>query len=110
ALGASEHGSEIARQDLEQRGAEIQSRRAAVAASEATVRSARADYDRTKLDRDRIAALVKNGLVAQQDMDHAESAYQTAAAALDAAQKRLDQARSDVYQSEASQRSQRAAV
>ncbi|HEY3477447.1 MAG TPA: HlyD family secretion protein, partial [Streptomyces sp.] len=110
ALGATEHGSEMARQDLEQRVAEIQSRRAAVATAEALVRSARADYDRAKLDRDRIASLVKNGLVAQQDMDHAEAAYQTSAASLEAAHQRLDQARSDVYQSEASQRSQRAAV
>jgi membrane fusion protein (multidrug efflux system) len=58
ALGASEHGSEIARQDLEQRVAEIQSRRAAVAAAEAAVRSAQAEYERTRLDRDRIASLV----------------------------------------------------
>jgi membrane fusion protein (multidrug efflux system) len=74
------------------------------------VRSAQADYDRAKLDRDRIAALVKNLLVAQQDMDHAEAAYRTAEAALDSARKRLDQARSDVFQSQASQRSQQAAV
>ncbi len=110
ALGASEHGIEIARQELQQRMAEIESRRAAVAAAEASVRSAQADYDRAKLDRDRIAALVRNGLVAQQDMDHAEATYQTAAAALETARKRLDQARSDVAQSEALQRSQQAAV
>ena len=59
ALGATQHGTEMARQDLEQRLAEIQSRLAAVAAAEAAVRSAQADYDRAKLDRDRIAALVK---------------------------------------------------
>src|SRR6266481_9863685 len=98
ALGATQHGTEMARQDLEQRLAEIQSRLSAVDAAEAAVRSAQADYDRAKLDRDRIAALVKNLLVAQQDMDHAEAAYRTAEAALDAARKRLDQARSDVFQ------------
>src|SRR6266446_425138 len=110
ALGATQHGTEMARQDLEQRLAEIQSRLAAVAAADAAVRSAQADYDRAKLDRDRIAALVKNLLVAQQDMDHAEAAYRTAEAALDVARKRLDQARSDVFQAQASQRSQQAAV
>jgi membrane fusion protein (multidrug efflux system) len=110
ALGATQHGTEMAREDLEQRVAEIQARRAAVAAAEAAVRSAQADYDRAKLDRDRTAALVKGQLVAQQEMDHAEAAYRTTDAALDAARKRLDQARSDVFQAEASQRSQQAAV
>src|ERR1700730_16947129 len=110
ALGATQHGTEMARQDLEQRLAEIQSRLSAVDAAEAAGRSAQADYDRAKLDRDRIAALVKGLLVAQQDMDHAEAAYRTAEAALDVARKRLDQARSDVFQAQASQRSQQAAV
>src|ERR1700730_4347146 len=110
ALGATQHGTEMARQDLEQRHAEIQSRLAAVAAAEAAVRSAQADYDRAKLDRDRTAALVKGLLVAQQEMDHAEATYRTTEAALDAARKRLDQARSDVFQAQASQRSQQAAV
>jgi membrane fusion protein (multidrug efflux system) len=110
ALGATQHGTEMARQDLEQRHAEIQSRLAAVAAAEAAVRSAQADYDRAKLDRDRTVALVKSLLVAQQEMDHAEATYRTTEAALDAARKRLDQARSDVFQAQASQRSQQAAV
>ncbi len=110
ALGATQHGTEMARQDLEQRLAEIQSRLSAVDAAEAAVRSAQADYDRAKLDRDRIVALVKNLLVAQQDMDHAEAAYRTSEAALDVARKRLDQARSDVFQAQASQRSQRQQV
>ena len=76
----------------------------------ATVRSAQADYDRAKADRDRIASLVKEGLVAQQDMDHAEATYRTAEATLDAARKRLEQARSEVAQAEASVRTQQAAV
>jgi membrane fusion protein (multidrug efflux system) len=81
-----------------------------VAAADAAVRSAQADYDRSKADRNRIAALVKDGLVAQQDMDHAEATYRTAEATLDASRKRLDQARSEVAQAEASLRTQQAAV
>ncbi|HEY7204353.1 MAG TPA: HlyD family secretion protein [Methylomirabilota bacterium] len=110
ALGASQHGSEMARHDLDERRGQLAAKRAAVAAGEATVRSAQADYDRSKADRDRIAALVKNGLVAQQDMDHAEATYRTAEATLDAARQRLDQARGEVAQAEASLRTQQAAV
>jgi len=110
ALGATEHGSEMARHDLEERRGQLEAKQAAVAAADAAVRSAQADNDRSKLDRDRIAALVKAQLVAQQDMDHAEAAFKTAEAALDAARKRLDQARSEVAQAEASLRTQQAAV
>ncbi|HEY7651749.1 MAG TPA: HlyD family secretion protein [Methylomirabilota bacterium] len=110
ALGATEHGTEMARHDLEERRGQIQAKQAAVAAAEATVRSAQADYERSRVDRDRVAALVKGKLVAQQEMDHAEAAYRTAEAALDAARKRLDQARGEVVQAEASLRTQQAAV
>lgn len=110
ALGASQHGSEMARHDLDERRGQIAAKQAAVAAAEATVRSAQADYDRSKADHDRIAALVRNQLVAQQDMDHAEATFRTAEATLDAARKRLDQARGEVAQAEASLRTQQAAV
>jgi membrane fusion protein (multidrug efflux system) len=110
ALGASQHGSEMATHDLDERRGQIAAKQAAVAAADAAVRSAQADYDRSKADRNRIAALVKDGLVAQQDMDHAEATYRTAEATLDASRKRLDQARSEVAQAEASLRTQQAAV
>ena len=110
ALGVSQHGSEMARHDLDERRGQIAAKQAAVAAADATVRSAQADYDRSKADRDRIAALVGNQLVAQQDMDHAEATFRTAEATLDAARKRLDQARGEVAQAEASLRTQQAAV
>jgi membrane fusion protein (multidrug efflux system) len=110
ALGASEHGNEMARHDLDERRGQIEAKQAAAAAADAAVRSAAADYDRSKADRDRIAALVKNQLVAQQDMDHAEATYRTAEATLEAARKRLDQARSEMVQAEASLRTQQAAV
>lgn len=110
ALGATEHGTEMARHDLEAQRGQVEAKRAAAEAADAAVRSAQADNDRSKLDRDRTAALVKAGLVAQQDMDHADAAYKTAAAALDAARKRLDQARSELVQAEASVRTQQSAV
>ncbi len=110
ALGATEHGTEMARHDLDERRGQIQAKQAAVAAADATVRSAQADYERSRADRDRVAALVANKLVAQQEMDHADAAYRTAEAALDAARQRLDQARSEVVQAEASLRTQQAAV
>jgi membrane fusion protein (multidrug efflux system) len=74
------------------------------------VRSAQADYELRRGDRDRMAALVRAQLVAQQEWDHAEAAFKTAEAALDAARKRLDQARSEVAQAEASLRTQQAAI
>ena len=110
ALGATEQGTEMARHDLDAQRGQVEAKRAAVAAADAAIRSAQAEHERSKLDRDRIAALVKGQLVAQQDMDHAEAAYRTAEAALDAARKRLDQARSEQVQAEATVRTQQAAV
>ncbi|HYB69143.1 MAG TPA: HlyD family secretion protein [Candidatus Bathyarchaeia archaeon] len=110
ALGATEHATEMARHDLEAQRSQVEAKRAAVEAAEAAVRSAQAEYDRSKLDRDRIDALVKAQLVAQQDMDHAEAAYRTAAAALDASRRRLDQAKGELMQAEASARTQQAAI
>jgi membrane fusion protein (multidrug efflux system) len=109
-LGATEHGTEMARHDLEAQRGQVGAKRAAVEAAAAAVRSAQADYDRSKLDRDRVAALVKAQLVAQQEMDHAEAAYRAMAAALDGAHRRLDQARSELAQAEAALRMQEAAV
>jgi membrane fusion protein, multidrug efflux system len=109
-LGASQHGSEMARHDLDERRGQLQARQAAVAAAEAAVRSAQADYERSRLDRDRMSALLKSQLVAQQDWDHAEATFRTAEATLDAARRRLEQARSEVTQAEASLRTQQAAV
>ncbi|HEY7433594.1 MAG TPA: HlyD family secretion protein [Methylomirabilota bacterium] len=110
ALGATRHGTEMARHDLEERRGALLAKQAAVAAADAAVRAAQADYDRSKSDRDRMAALVKAQLVAQQDWDHAEATFKTSEATLDAARKRLDLARSEVAQAEASLRTQQAAI
>jgi membrane fusion protein (multidrug efflux system) len=110
ALGATQHGTEMARHDLEERRGVLLAKQAAVAAADAAVRSAQADYELRRGDRDRMAALVRAQLVAQQEWDHAEAAFKTAEAALDAARKRLDQARSEVAQAEASLRTQQAAI
>jgi membrane fusion protein (multidrug efflux system) len=110
ALGATQHGTEMARHDLEERRGQLQARQAAVAAAEAAVRLAQAEYELRRGDRDRMAALVKAELVAQQAWDHAEAAFKTADAALEAARRRLDQARSEAAQAEASLRTQQSAL
>ncbi len=109
-LGASQHGSEMAAHDLEDRRSQLQAKRSAVAAAEAAVRGAEADFERNRLDRDRMRDLVRQKLLAQQDLDHAEAAYLNARATLDAVRDKLNQARSEVAQAEAGVQSQRAAV
>src|SRR6266852_1019076 len=110
ALGATQYGSEMARHDLDERRGMVQAKQAAVAAADAAVRAAQADYERSKGDRDRMASLVKAHLVAQQEWEHADATFKTAEAVLDAARKRLDQARGEVGQAEASLRTQQAAI
>ena len=109
-LAAAEHGVEVATHDLEQRQDEVTSRRAAAAATEAAARGAAEDYERARLDRDRMQTLARGGFVAQQDFDHAESAMRNAQAALDAARQRQAQASSDARQAESGVRSQEAAL
>jgi membrane fusion protein (multidrug efflux system) len=110
ALGAARHGAEMARHDLEERRSELRAKQAAVAAAQAAVRAAEADWSRAHTDFDRTRKLYQVELVARQDVDHAEAADKSAAAALDAAKERLAQARSETMQMEASVRSQEAAV
>lgn len=109
-LAATRDGSQMAGHDLEQRRGDLLSKQAAQAAAAAALRAAEADLERARLDRDRLAELVKAQLVAQQDYDHAEAAYQNALATRDAARQKLDQARADVLQGEAAVRSQGAAL
>jgi membrane fusion protein, multidrug efflux system len=110
AVGSSEHAVDVSAHDLEQRRSELIAKRAAEAAAEAGVRAAEADHGRALRDRDRTASLLKAGLIAEQDHDHAQAVFETALATLDGARQRLAQAKSDVRQAEAAVRSQESAV
>ncbi len=110
ALAAVEQGAEMSRHDLEQRRSDLRAKQAAVAAADAAVRVALADLERARLDRDRLAALFRGQLVARQDLDHAESAFQSARAAMDAARDRLGQANGEAQQAAAAVESQASAL
>ncbi len=110
ALAAVEQGAEMSRHDLDQRRSELRAKQAAVAAADAGVRAAAADFDRARLDRDRLAELFRSQLVARQDLDHAESALQSARAALDQARERLGQASDEAQQAAAGVQSQTSAL
>ncbi|PYM38270.1 MAG: secretion protein HlyD [Candidatus Rokuibacteriota bacterium] len=110
ALAAAQHGSRVAEHDLEERRSALASKQAAVAAADAAVRAAEADFERDRLDRERSAELYKRELVAKQDLDHADAAYNNARATLDVVREKLAQARADVQQAAAAVRSQEAAA
>jgi membrane fusion protein (multidrug efflux system) len=110
ALRAMEQGIAMASHDLDERRAELRAKEAAVAAAEAGVRGAEADLVRSRLDRDRTVELFRTQLVARQDLDHAEAAFQNAAATLDAAREKLAMARGEAQQAGAAVRSQAAAL
>lgn len=110
ALAAVEQGAEMSRHDLEQRRSDLRAKQAAVAAADAGVRAAAADLERARLDRDRLVELFRGQLVARQDVDHAESAFQSARAAADAARDRLGQANGEAQQAAAAVESQMSAL
>ena len=110
ALGAAQHGGEMAGHDVEDRRNQLRAKQAAVQAAEAAVRGAQAEFEKRRLDRDRTRELVRQQLIAQQDMDNAEAAFQNAQAALDASRDKLNQARSEAAQAESALQTQRAAL
>ncbi len=110
ALAAAQHGNQVAEHDLEERRSALASKQAAVAAADAAVRAAEADLERDRLDRERSAQLYKRELVAKQDLDHADAAYNNARATVDAAREKLAQARAEVQQATAAVRSQESAA
>jgi len=103
-------GIDSAERVLEERRSRLAVRRAAVQAAQAEVSARQADFDRASLDRGRSQELFERKLVARQELDHAESAFRTAAAALEAARQRLDGARAEVAQAEAEVASQQVAL
>jgi membrane fusion protein (multidrug efflux system) len=94
-------GIDGAQRLLEERRSRLVSRRAAVQAAQAEVSARQADFERAGLDRGRLQELFERKLIARQELDHTESAFKTAAAALEAARQRLDGARAEVIQAEA---------
>jgi len=81
-------GIESAQRVGDERRSRLLARRAAVQAAQADVTARRADFERARLDRGRMEELFARRLIARQDFDHADSAFQTAAAALEAAVRR----------------------
>jgi membrane fusion protein (multidrug efflux system) len=110
ALAAAQDASQVAAHDLEERRGQLKAKQAAEAATKAAVRMAEADLDRSRLDRDRTKELVDSKMIAQQDHDHAEAAFQSAQAALDASRQKVRQASEEIFQAEATVRSQTATV
>ena len=109
-LAASQDASQVAIHDLEERRGQLKAKQAAEAAAKAAVRMAEADLERSRLDRDRMKELVDSKMIAQQDYDHAEAAFQSARAALDASRQKAGQASEEIFQAEATVRSQTATV
>ncbi len=109
-LAASREASQVATHDLEDRQGLLKAKRAAEAAARAAVRMAEADLEKARLDRERMKDLVDARMVAQQDFDHADAAFKSSQAALEAARQKSGQASEEVLQTEAAVRSQTATV
>jgi membrane fusion protein (multidrug efflux system) len=103
-------GIDAARRAIEERRSRLRARQAAVQGARAEVVARQADLDRASLDRGRLKELLERQLIARQDFDHAESAFKSTTAGLDAARRRLDFARAEVAQAEAEVASQEVAL
>jgi membrane fusion protein (multidrug efflux system) len=103
-------GIESARGALDERRSRLRARRAAVQGALADVAAREADHERAGLDRGRTRELLDRALIARQDFDHAESAFKSTVAGLEAARQRLEFARAEVAQAEAEVASQEVAL
>jgi membrane fusion protein (multidrug efflux system) len=110
AEAAASEASQVALHDLEERRGQLKGNEAAEAAAKSTVRMAEADLERARLDRDRMKQLVEERMVAQQDYDHADAAFKSVQAALEVAQKKVDQAHEQTLQAAAAVGSQTATL
>jgi membrane fusion protein (multidrug efflux system) len=110
ALEAAKDATQVAVHDLEERQGQLKAKRAAEAAAAATVRMAEADLERARLDRERLRELVEAKMIAQQEFDHVDAAFKVTHAALDVARQKVNQAREEGVQAEATVRSQTATV
>ncbi|MBI4255810.1 MAG: HlyD family secretion protein [Candidatus Rokubacteria bacterium] len=91
-------GSESA---VEEGRARLEARRAATAALRAEVGGAEATHRQAARELARARTLHRSDLVARRDLDLAEAAAETAAAAVEAARRRLAQAEREIQQAEA---------
>ncbi len=94
----AEQSSEAA---VEEVRARMESKRAALAAISAEVVGTRSTAVQAAREKERFRRLVGNGYVSQREFDQAEAADSSAAAALEAIQRRVVQAEREVQQSEA---------
>lgn len=101
AVEAARLGVDMAGRVLAERAGNLRAKQAAVAAARSEVEAREAGFERAQLDRRRMDELVRRGLVAQQDFDHAEAAFKTARAALEAARQKLDMAFGELAQAQA---------
>lgn len=91
---------------LGERRARVQARDAAVAAARAAVTREEAVFERARLDRERIRKLIGDGLVAQQEFDHAEAAFKSARASLEVARRQMEEAEAELQRAGAEVQSQ----
>lgn len=86
---------------VEEARARVEARRAATAAMRADVAAAQSSERRTARELERMRSLVKNDFVSRRELDDAQAAHETAAAVLEATQRRLAQTEKDIQQAEA---------
>lgn len=101
ALQASILEVDAAASALEERRGRVRARQAGVAAARAAVAGARAAFEKARLDRERMDKLVREGLVAQQEFDHADAAFGSAEAALEATRRQFEEAEGEFHRAEA---------
>lgn len=95
----AEQGAESA---VTEARATVEAKRAATAAMTAEVVGSQSTQRQTAREMERMRQLLKGGFVSQRDFDQAEMAASTAAATLEATQRRLSQTEKEVQQAEAS--------
>jgi membrane fusion protein (multidrug efflux system) len=110
ALEAAQVAVRSAEAAVEEARARLEAKRAATDAMRAEVVGAESAARNAGRERERMERLVKGGFVAQRDFDTADSAMETATAALDATRRRHVQAEREVQQTEAELKTRRLAV
>ena len=96
---AQKAGIETALADSAAAEAGLTSMADGIRTAQATVERSKTEVERTKLNLDRATQLFKSQLIAKQDFDQKKAEYDTAIAALNEAQSRLAQARTQESQS-----------
>jgi membrane fusion protein, multidrug efflux system len=110
AAASARLGVDMAQRGLEERASHLRVRRAAIEAARADVEVRQADFERVRLDRERLAELARRDLVARQEVDHAEAAFRSGRASLEAARQRLGMAVAEAARADAEVASQEVAL